>query len=132
MKQFAMMKALARMAGLGILVLDFSTSAFALTLVTPTVDAFLGETFDCKVTNFSPTKSLAVTSVDIINEAGVSVKAADLCTGATLAPMTSCEFLNANNFRPAYCIATANGNFRMQLNDLDATSHLILVSPGTK
>ena len=133
MKQFVMMKAIARMAGLGILVLAFSTSAFALTLVTPTVDAFFGELFDCKVTNFSPTKSLTVSSVDIIDETGVSVKAVDSCTGATLAPMHLCEFANANNFRPAYCIATANGNFRMQLNDLDgATGHLILVSPGTK
>src|SRR5262249_24231992 len=120
MKQFVMMKAIARMAGLGILVLAFSTPALALTLVTPTVDAFLGEIFDCKVTNFSPTKSLTVASLDIINAFGVSSKAADTCTGATLAPMHLCEFANFGNSGTAYCTATANGNFRMQLNDLDA------------
>jgi hypothetical protein len=126
------MKAIARMAGLGILVLAFSTSALALTLVTPTVDSFLGETFDCIVTNFSPTKSLSVTSGDIINFNGVSTKSTDHCTGATLPPMTSCEFENGGNQGTAYCIATAKGNFRLQLNSLTPSSAVVVVAPGTK
>jgi hypothetical protein len=126
------MKAIGRMAGLGILVVAFSTSAFALTLVTPTVDAFLGETFDCIVTNFSPTKSLSVTTADIIGFHGTSRKTSDNCSGATLFPMTSCEFRNDGKSGTAYCIATAKGNFRLQLNDLNPSGAVVVVAPGTK